>query len=123
MFEIVFYRDSNGEAPVMRYLDELAASASKDSRVKLNKIRDYMKILELYGTRAGEPYVKHIVNTGLWELRPLRDRIFFFSWSGERFILLHHFVKRTQKTPQREIEQAKRNMRDYIERSGDGEQK
>lgn len=121
MYKIVFYQDSKGEAPVMQYLDKLAANSSKDSRIKLGKIRDYMKILELYGTRAGEPHVKHIVNTDLWELRPLQDRVFFFQWNGEYFVLLHHFVKKSRKTPPREIEQALRNMRDYIERSGNGE--
>ncbi|MCQ4765655.1 type II toxin-antitoxin system RelE/ParE family toxin [Cloacibacillus evryensis] len=31
--------------------------------------------------------------------------------------MLHHFIKKTQKTPRREIEQAKRNLADYRERS------
>jgi len=51
------------------------------------------------------------------ELRPLKNRIFFIGWSGKHFILLHHFMKETQKTPKREIEQAKKNMVDFIERS------
>lgn len=68
------------------------------------------------GTRAGEPYVKHL-DGDIWELRPLRDRILFAGWVDGRFILLHHFVKGTQKTPGREIEQARRNLADIIERS------
>jgi len=44
--------------------------------------------------------------------------IFFASWTNEGFILLHHFIKKTQKTPKREIEQAKRNLKDIQERSG-----
>ncbi|MCR5197101.1 MAG: type II toxin-antitoxin system RelE/ParE family toxin [Pseudobutyrivibrio sp.] len=36
-----------------------------------------------------------------------------------RFVLLHQFVKKTQKTPRREIEQAKRELRDFLERSKD----
>jgi len=102
-------------------MDGLAARSDKDSRVKLNKILDYMKILSEYGTHAGEPYMKHI-DGDIWELRPMRDRIFFFGWNGDQFILLHHFVKKSQKTPQREIDQAKRHMRDFIERSGNDEQ-
>ena len=121
MYTINFYRDASGNEPIREYLESLAAKNDKDSRIKLNKIRDYMKILSEHGTRAGEPYMKHIGGE-LWELRPIRDRIFFFSWNGERFILLHHFVKKSQKTPQREIEQATRNMLDFIERSDSDEQ-
>ncbi|WP_334292447.1 type II toxin-antitoxin system RelE/ParE family toxin [Pseudobutyrivibrio xylanivorans] len=34
-----------------------------------------------------------------------------------KFILLHQFPKKTQKTPKREIEQAKRELADYLERN------
>ncbi len=103
MYEICFYRDKNGKEPVKEYIAGLSAKKNKDSRVKLNKIMDYVKILSEYGTRAGEPYIKHI-DGDIGELRPLRDRIFFAAWNGRGFVLLHVFMKRTQKTPQREIE-------------------
>lgn len=32
------------------------------------------------------------------------------------FVLLHHFIKKTQKTPKREIDQAKRYLKDFKER-------
>jgi len=51
----------------------------------------------------------------------LQDRFFFFCFKGDKFVLLHHFVKKTQKTPAREIEQAKRNLKDFIERIDDYE--
>lgn len=54
-----------------------------------------MKILSEHGTRVGEPYMKHI-DGDIWELRPLRDRIFFFGWNGDSFVLLHQFMKKTQ---------------------------
>ena len=122
MFKINFYRDASGKEPVREYLELLAAKSGKGSRIKLNKIRDYIKILSEHGTYIGEPYIKHIEGD-LWELRPLRERIFFFGWNGDRFILLHQFTKKSQKTPQREIDQAKRNMCDFLERSNDYEQK
>lgn len=115
-FLISIYADAAGKEPITEYLEELAANPSKDNRIKLNKILSYLVILENNGTQAGQPYVKHIEGD-IWELRPLKDRIFFFCWQGDRFILLHHFVKKTQKTPRREIDQAQRNMNDYIERS------
>lgn len=53
----------------------------------------------------------------IFELRPLMDRILSAAWNGSGFVLLHVFMKRTQKTPQREIERAERNFTDYQERS------
>ena len=52
----------------------------------------------------------------IWELGPLRDRILFVAWIDGSFVLLHHFVKKTQKTPRREIEKAKRELKDLKER-------
>lgn len=115
MHDIYFYKDRNGNEPVKEYLAELAAKKDKDSRIKLNKIRDYMKTLSVYGTQAGEPYIKHL-DGEIWELRPLRDRILFVAWVNGSYVLLHQFMKKTQKTPAREIEKAKRELADIVER-------
>lgn len=115
MFSVVFYRDKYGKEPVKEYLLHLSARADKDSRIKLNKIRDYIKILSEYGTTAGEPYMKHI-SDGIWELCPLRERIFFAGYTKGKFVLLHQFMKTTQKTPKREIEKAKKNLADMLAR-------
>lgn len=121
MHDIYFYKDRNGNEPVKEYLAELAAKKDKDSRIKLNKIRDYMKTLSVYGTQAGEPYIKHL-DGEIWELRPLRDRILFVAWVNGSYVLLHQFMKKTQKTPVREIEKAKRELADIVERGIDYEQ-
>ena len=121
MHDIYFYKDRNGNEPVKEYLAELAAKKDKDSRIKLSKIRDYMKTLSVYGTQAGEPYIKHL-DGEIWELRPLRDRILFVAWVNGSYVLLHQFMKKTQKTPAREIEKAKRELADIVERGIDYEQ-
>lgn len=121
MHDIYFYKDRNGNEPVKEYLAELAAKKDKDSRIKLNKIRDYMKTLSVYGTQAGEPYIKHL-DGEIWELRPLRDRILFVAWVNGSYVLLHQFMKKTQKTPAREIEKTKRELADIVERGIDYEQ-
>lgn len=117
VYEILFYRNRNGNEPLTEYLDDLRARAgtNKDARIKSNKIYEYLEILERYGTRAGEPYIKHL-DSGIWELRPLRDRLLFASWYENKLVILHQFQKTTPKTPQREIDQAKRNMQDFMER-------
>ena len=104
------------------FLSELGkqAGTSKNERIKLKKITEYMEMLQKYGTQAGEPYVKHIEDD-IWELRPVNDRILFFYWHKNIFVMLHHFTKKTRKTPKREVQQAKRNQRDYMERGGHDE--
>ena len=115
MHKVYFYKDQKGNEPVLSYLRELMAKQDKDSRIKLRKIQDYINILSQYGTLAGEPYMKHVDNE-IWELRPLRDRILFVAWINDSYVLLHCFTKKTQKTPAREIDQAKRELADLIKR-------
>lgn len=116
MFEIIFYRDRSGSQPVKKYMVELSKHKDKNSRVNFNKINDYIEALRIHGLQLREPYIKHLEGE-IWELRPLKNRILFMGYDGNKFVLLHHFMKKTQKTPQAEIDQAKRNMKDFIERS------
>jgi len=115
LHEIHFYKDSKGNQPVLDYIKELAGKHDKGSRIKLSKINDYIQQLSNYGTQAGEPYIKHL-DGDVWELRPLRDRILFVGWINGSYVLLHHFMKKTQKTPAREIEKAKRELAELSER-------
>ena len=125
MYKIRFYKDRKGNVPVLDFLRKLAKQKGKDSRINLGKIQDYIKILEEHGTRAGEPYIKKVdAKENIWELRPLGNRIFFVAWIENSFVLLHVFQKQTQKTPQRQIDQARREVKDLRERGlGDEEQR
>jgi phage-related protein len=109
LHKVYFYRDKNGNQPVLEYMRELSTKKDKSSRVQLNKMNDYIQMLSEYGTYAGEPYVKHL-SGDIWELRPQKNRILFVSGSDGSYVLLHHFVKKSQKTPAREIERAKREL-------------
>ncbi|MCL2350238.1 MAG: type II toxin-antitoxin system RelE/ParE family toxin [Defluviitaleaceae bacterium] len=115
MFKIFAYTDKNGKSPIDSYIGELMSKNDKNSRINANKIMDCIAYLRKYGAQAREPYAKHI-DGEIWELRPIRNRILYAAWDGNSFILLHLFKKDTQKTPKREIEQAKRNLADYRER-------
>lgn len=116
MHKIYFYKDANGNEPVKEYMYELSQKSGKDSRIKLAKILNYIDVLEAYGKQVGEPYIKHLEGD-IWELRPVRDRILFVGWHDNSFVLLHVFQKATRKTPKREIEKAKRELKDLKERS------
>jgi len=115
MYKVYFYHDRRGRSQVLEYLNKLISRKDKDSRIKANKIGDYIEVLKQYGTHAGEPYMKHL-DGDIWELRPLSDRILFAAWYNGSFVILHQFVKKTQKTPPREIEKAKKELADMIER-------
>lgn len=119
MYTVKFYEDANGKSEVRDYLEELACNSKtdKNTRINKNKIFTYIKALQEYGTRIGKPIVKHIEDN-LWELRPLSNRIYFFYWKNNIFILVHYYIKKSQKTPKRELETAKRNIKDWLERNG-----
>ena len=117
MYEIYFFEDKDGDSPIFNYIQDFSQKNDKDSRINRNKINDYIQVLREHGKTAGEPYIKHL-DGDIWELRPIRCRILFASWTDNSFILLHHVqFKKTQKTPKRAIEQAQRNLKDMQERS------
>jgi phage-related protein len=117
MHKIIFYVDRQGRSTLLDYIAELESSKSKDSRIKLTKIREYVKALAVNGTYLPETYCKHL-DGEIWELRPISERILFAAWVDDAFVLLHSFAKKTQKTPKREIDQAKRELADFREREG-----
>jgi len=121
MYEIVFYKDKNDKEPIKDYIYMLSQQSSKDARIKLKKIFEYIGQLKAYGVSVGKPVIDHITGTDLYELRPTSDRIFFAYWKNNTFVLLHHFAKKTQKTPAREIAQAQRNLEDFLERTDKNE--
>ena len=87
------------------------------------KVQDKIfKILEAIETleRVPKNYLKHIVGTeGLYEARVQLAsniwRVFCFFDEGRLVILLNGFQKKTQKTPQNEIDKAIKLMAEYYE--------
>ena len=114
MYNIEIYIDKNGNSEIKEYIENLKNSNNKDSKIKFNKIIAYIRMLEQKGLSLGEPYIKHLEDN-IWELRPLRNRILFAYYDNNKFILLNIFIKRTQKTPRREIDKAKKLFKKYLE--------
>lgn len=76
----------------------------EDMQMKFARLTDLIRDLGLLAMR--EPYVKHL-DGKLWEMR-LKGadgiaRSIYVTASGERVIVLRTFVKKTEKTPRREI--------------------
>lgn len=122
MYKIIFYKDKNGKSAIEDQIQVLQDKgiSNKDSRIKVNKIISYINQLSIKGLEIREPYIKHLED-GIWELRPLRDRILFAYYDNNNFILLHQFMKKTQKTPRKEIKRALINLEDYKRRSDKNE--
>jgi phage-related protein len=52
------------------------------------------------------------------ELRPGFNRVLYFYFENNTFVLLHMFRKKTQKTPKTEMEKAHKECNDYKIRNG-----
>lgn len=107
-----FYEKENGEQPAKEFM----LSLDKKLRAKL---ADTIMILQDNGYELREPYSKHI-SEGIFELRAKQGsditRVMYFFYIDRHIILTNGFIKKTQKTPQSEIEKAKRYRSDYLKR-------
>lgn len=89
------------------------AALPKDMQAKLLRIVGMIEDLGL--DRMREPHVKHLRDS-LWEMRMIgRDgiaRAIYVTVSGRRIVIMRAFRKKTQKTPQSEIELALKRAKD-----------
>ena len=76
-------------------------------------------VLQDNGNELREPYSKHL-SEGIFELRAKVgsdiSRVLYFFYIDQHIILTNGFVKKTQKTPQQELEKAKEYQADYLRR-------
>ncbi len=67
--------------------------------------------------KVREPYVKHL-DGKLWEMRLMgRDgiaRSIYMTATGKRIVVLRTFVKKTDKTPKRELELARERAKEIV---------
>ena len=117
MYTVEFYETTDGKSELWDFLEELRVktATSKDARIQYKQLSLYIQLLQDNGTRLGENITKHLEDD-IWELRPGNNRVFYFFFENDTFVLLHHFRKKSQKTPRREIEKAKNERIDYITR-------
>ena len=115
MYNIEFYSTREGRSDLWNYLDELQKKAltNKDARIQHKQIVQYIQLLEDHGTMLGTNITKHITED-IWELRPGNNRILYFFFRDNTFVLLHLFRKKTQNTPKQEIEKAKSERNDWL---------
>ena len=95
-----------------RVLDELETLPA-DMKARFRRI---VELIQTHGLEhVREPYVKHLEGP-LWEMRMKgRDgisRAIYVTTKGRRVVVVRVFIKKTQKTPQSELDLALRRARE-----------
>ena len=105
ILSVAFFRTASGNEPVREWLKSLP-------REERRIIGEDLKTVQ-FGWPLGMPLVRKL-DKGLWEVRSrLPDRIarVVFTTAETRMILLHGFIKKSQKMPQQDLELAKTRLR------------
>ena len=110
---IVYFRQKSGRVPLLDWLRNRRYHSDKSRELCLATI----EALSMSDRRdVGYPSVKHL-RGDIYELRIRYDKIcyrIFFSYEKENIIFLTHgFVKKTDKTPSREIAAAMLYLKQY----------
>lgn len=107
ILKVVFYLSESGNEPVREWLKGL-------SREIKQQIGEDIKTAQL-GWPLGMPLIRKI-EKDLWEVRTRLSggiaRV-FFTVEGEYMILLHGFIKKSQKTPQHELKTTLARLANY----------
>ncbi len=111
-FEVAFYEKEDGAKPAQEFLLQL------DKAMRAKMLRT-VQLLQALGCELREPYSKPLED-GIFELRAQVgnniSRVLYFFIYGRRIVLTNGFVKKTQKTPKKEIELAKKYRADFLNR-------
>lgn len=103
-----FFQTRRGDLPVQEFIDQQGLSVQ-------SKINSYIRLLIDNGPFLKPPYIKKLQNK-LYELRisgSVAVRVFYTIVDGE-YYLLHAFKKKSEKTPQKELETALDRMKELI---------
>ncbi len=106
ILDVRFYATASGSEPVRKWLKELRQD---DRKV----IGDDIKTVQ-FGWPIGMPLVRNM-EPGLWEIRaslPSGIARILFTTVGPVMVLLHGFVKKSQRAPQQDITLARKRMRE-----------
>jgi phage-related protein len=105
--EVVFFESEAGNQPVKEFL----MSRTKGDRKEIGA--------DIYKVQAGFPLGLPLVrkeDVDLWEVRStIPDGVcrILFTVTKTEMVLIHGFVKKTQKTPLNELEVAKNRLKEF----------
>ena len=76
-----------------------------------------VEMIEAFGPNLGKPYVGKL-SSGLYEIRPKGKegigRSIYCVAKGREVVILHSFIKKTQKTPKKDLDLAKKRMKEVL---------
>lgn len=82
----------------------------------LSRFVRYAERMEIYGPDLGMPHTR-AMGEGLFELRLKAAegivRVFYCTVVNRKIVFLHSFVKKTDKTPPRELKVARQRMKEH----------
>jgi phage-related protein len=112
-YTCIFYETADGRKPVEEFIESLDAETQDKFIIKQQLLRDF-------GPQLRHPHTDHL-EEGIFELRfkgkEGQIRVLFFFFYGKRTIFTHGFIKKTQRTPRKEIEVAKERRKDFLTRN------
>lgn len=108
---INYWRTLSGKSPVERYIDAIDSGAERAELLSL------LRGVQENGTDAVGVEFRQIEGK-LWELKVRlhghQHRIFYVVLKGNEMVLLHVYLKKTQKAPVNELRVAKQRMKSVI---------
>jgi phage-related protein len=112
-YACIFYETAGGRRPVEEFVESL-------DQETLDKFIIKQQLLQDFGPLLSYPHTDHL-GEGIFELRfkgkEGQIRVLFFFFRGKRIIFTHGFIKKTQKTPQKEIRIAETRRKDFLARA------
>ena len=112
-WRVIFYIDKEGDEPVKDFI-----LGQPDGAIA--EILHVFKLLRHLNITLGMPYIRKIDKSGLRELRIRHGsdlyRIFYFAYTGHKFILLHAILKKEDKITESDKKIAIQRMNDYKSR-------
>lgn len=110
--DVEFYDLPDGTEPARLFLDSL------DMKMWA-KMTLSIQMLQGCGTALRMPYSEYL-GDGIFELRAKSgsdiSRVLYFFFVGNKAVLTHGFIKKTQKTPKREKDKALKYREEYESR-------
>ena len=107
--QVVFYKTESGNEPVREWLQTMQKSDKKSLGEDIKTVQ--------FGWPIGMPVVRKL-DTGLWEIRTRLEqgiaRVLFTVFEGD-IVLLHGFIKKSQKAPKEDMGLALKRMRSVKE--------
>ena len=99
------------------YSERIEAQTLKLPSGILASLLHIMEMIEELGPNLGKPYVGKL-DSGLYEIRSKGKegigRSLYCTIKGKEIVILHSFIKKTQKTPKKDLDLAKKRMKEVL---------